>query len=1086
MSDATRCPTPEQLAAFVAGQLTGAELMTVAEHLRGCEDCRLIVADAAWVDRQTEAKELAARTSPPRARRTWPWWLAAAAAAIAVTYLGFGMLQSDVQGNAISRLASAAPRSGRHVEPRVTGGFPWAPLQSVARGGNPGLDAAQMKFIGAAGEVLEQTVNDPSPDAQHAAAIAHLIAGRPSEAAVLLTRVISEAPTAGRWNDLAAARYAAAVQLGQPTQLAGALAAADAALALQPQSPEALFNRALILERLGLRDQARDAWERYLVADPGSSWTTEARAHVRELAPVSDFRRELERDYDHLVRDPAAARTLAWRFPQHARLWGETRILGNWADAVRKDDEAEAERHLFLARTFGEAIAERDGDRMLLDAARAIAAADDSQRRALAEAHGDFRDAQTVFRAGRPADAGVLFEKAVASFERGGSPLALPARYFLANTRYDRGELAVARRSLEQLAATAPPAYAAHRAQVLWQIGLVRAAGGEWGKAIDALEEGIATFDRIRETNYAATLREILAQIHDRLGDPRAAWAHRLPAMQELGRVEDVRLQVAVQAAARAAALGHDWQISLSFLDLVLHMATHGGDDLLTAETLLLRARVGARLGRTSSAASDLLLARQAEERLKDSALRELARADRLAAEGSLAAAPHDAVALLSRAIEFHRDKGRRMFLPALHLDRGRAHVKLGDRAAAASDFEAGINELESQRLSVAAADQRWGMFSSASELFDEAMALALADGRDDMAFRYCERARARELLDSMGQEWTAPATLPPSSDAILIEYASLPTSLVIFIVDHNGIRTLQRPVTRATLAGETDQLVSTAAANDRNAFQRSAALLHTRLVEPINDMLEGVRTVVFVPDTTLMAVPFAALRDQKGGHVIERHAVVIAPSAGVFARLSVRPQLEHRDLRLLLVAGASGRLGDPRQLTALQREADAVAAAYRTQVRKADSAIETFREDIAAADVVHFVGHADEPDAAAGGALLIADNQRLDARDIASLRLPHTRAVVLAACATARGHARPGDANVSLARAFLAAGAPSVVATLWPIDDRAAAEFFPRLHHYLAGGLAPADALRATQLEWIHRRNAPPGLWAAVQTIGN
>jgi CHAT domain-containing protein len=59
-------------------------------------------------------------------------------------------------------------------------------------------------------------------------------------------------------------------------------------------------------------------------------------------------------------------------------------------------------------------------------------------------------------------------------------------------------------------------------------------------------------------------------------------------------------------------------------------------------------------------------------------------------------------------------------------------------------------------------------------------------------------------------------------------------------------------------------------------------------------------------------------------------------------------------------------------------------------------------------------------------------------------------------------------------------------VATLWPIDDDAAAEFFPRLHHYLLGGLSPADAVRATQLEWIRKRNAPPGLWAAVQTIGS
>ena len=68
----------------------------------------------------------------------------------------------------------------------------------------------------------------------------------------------------------------------------------------------------------------------------------------------------------------------------------------------------------------------------------------------------------------------------------------------------------------------------------------------------------------------------------------------------------------------------------------------------------------------------------------------------------------------------------------------------------------------------------------------------------------------------------------------------------------------------------------------------------------------------------------------------------------------------------------------------------------------------------------------------------------------------------------------------------FLQAGAHAVIATLWPINDRWAAEFFPRVHRHLANGAPAAEALRLAQLESI-RRSPRDGkfLWAAVQAVG-
>jgi len=115
-----------------------------------------------------------------------------------------------------------------------------------------------------------------------------------------------------------------------------------------------------------------------------------------------------------------------------------------------------------------------------------------------------------------------------------------------------------------------------------------------------------------------------------------------------------------------------------------------------------------------------------------------------------------------------------------------------------------------------------------------------------------------------------------------------------------------------------------------------------------------------------------------------------------------------------------------------------------------------------------------------------VEQERRVGVAEIARLRLRPSSVVVLAGCSTARGERRASEGVISVAHGFLAAGAPSVIATLWPINDQAASVFFPRLHKRLAEGFSPAEALRQTQLESIRRGDVPASLWAAVQDIGS
>jgi len=243
----------------------------------------------------------------------------------------------------------------------------------------------------------------------------------------------------------------------------------------------------------------------------------------------------------------------------------------------------------------------------------------------------------------------------------------------------------------------------------------------------------------------------------------------------------------------------------------------------------------------------------------------------------------------------------------------------------------------------------------------------------------------------------------------------------------------------------------------------------------------------VFVPDPKLGNLPFAALVDGDGRFLVEQRSLTVSPSAAAFARLSRETRTENP--RVLIVTGAE----DLGPLASAEREANRIAAFY-AQVKRLSRQVatpEVFAREAANAHVIHFAGHA-----VAGGEeerqgyLLLQRDQaadgKFDLKEIASMRLRRTELVVLAACSTAAGEMRSTEGTISVARAFVAAGVPSVIATLWPIADDQAAEFFPIVHRHLSRGLSPAEALRAAQLEWMQKTNEPASLWMAVQVIGS
>jgi CHAT domain-containing protein len=289
-------------------------------------------------------------------------------------------------------------------------------------------------------------------------------------------------------------------------------------------------------------------------------------------------------------------------------------------------------------------------------------------------------------------------------------------------------------------------------------------------------------------------------------------------------------------------------------------------------------------------------------------------------------------------------------------------------------------------------------------------------------------------------------------------------------------------------------------------------------------------RRLVVVADGSLHYVPFAALPDATGQPLVARLEIANAPSASVALQLRralaertpapraivaiADPVYDGRDLRLS--GGASGRVADATLVRATRdfgfqdgrlprlpftrREALAITAlapATSTAALDFRANLETaLAPDLASYRYVHFAAHGllnDVRPDLSGLVLSLVDGKGeprpglLTAPDVSSLRLG-AELVVLSSCRSAAGREVRGEGLVGLARAFMCAGAPRVVASLWPVDDVASSELMARMYRGMLGPerASPAAALREAQLQILRSRKwKAPYYWAGFQLQG-
>jgi CHAT domain-containing protein len=319
--------------------------------------------------------------------------------------------------------------------------------------------------------------------------------------------------------------------------------------------------------------------------------------------------------------------------------------------------------------------------------------------------------------------------------------------------------------------------------------------------------------------------------------------------------------------------------------------------------------------------------------------------------------------------------------------------------------------------------------------------------------------------------------------DVTLLSYFTTPNQTLAFVLTRDSFHTAVLPVTSGQLRWAIATFLDFAGESNNSP---ALEVLYKCLIKPIKGQLKSTKLIV-VPHGILHDLPFAALKPDRKSYLNDSYALAYLPSVSIlpYVRSRMKPEAGQA-----LVLANDQEEGVP-QLSHANDEARAVASLLGTQpLLGADATASTLRARAGDSAVLHLTAHFDlDRSNPQSTRILLGQDQRSnepsDLNYVASLNLRKTNLVVLSGCQTQVGKRSRGDDAIGLTRAFIYAGAPSVVASLWSVDDDATQKLMIAFYTHLNQGLSKAEALRAAQAD-LRQQYPNPYYWAGFVLTGD
>jgi len=1023
----------------------------------------------------------------------------------------------------------AAYRKERLTISRVSG-FDYANLVNV-----PG-QIDQRALARAERHLLDALAASPGSETHHALGKFYLAGKNTSKAITELNKAVDlNSKNALAENDLAAALIERSRGAGELTSALDSLSLAlehiQSALRIEPTNKVALFNRALILQLIRADQEARSAWANYVNSGAEPGWADEAQVNLQRLPRTDVVPATAAELLDNfLIAFAARDDETAWKIMSENKemITGKfipQQLARSYLRESSRDNSATAHHFLDALKYAGKLETTRAKDPFVSHIADYYGRTTSAQQQTLSKAH-------AYLAKGYDTCLQTSYKNALPSFLRAQQLFAVArdewevkiCGYWIA---YCFSQLDKLRESTSMLQGLANYS---ERNGYLWLLGQATcwiAANftelSEPSRAIEAYTRALPVIDAIGDTYNKQKALSLLGDNYTDLGQPTRALDYDWQSLQLMSRrytsprqmwrndLYTARALVALQRNESASVYGRE-MLNLAVNEIkepgVVHFSYVHLSEINRAMRRLDEAlRLASESLRVASSIADTAAARK----FSAGSLRLIAHIQRQTGLLDEALGSYDKAIDAFQKMQLNLDKYD------AHKGRLLCYAALGDRRNFEAELPMVLNEFERYRQKIREEQNRNTFFDNEQSVYDLAIDHAITNGQRERAFDYLERSRARSLLSALlsDSQQFAPAAYRPlgvdhvkaalPGDVQIVEYAVLNDRIVIFYFAAGSFESVTQTISSGDLKEKVLNYVQrlTSGPGSADGLRVNSTELYDILIKPVAGRLNPQKTLVLIPDKVLSFLPFAALTSsQTGRYLLSDFAVMTAPSLSVFLVCSERAG---RGVKRVpeAVLSVGNPLFDRRaypdlaDLTSAAREATEVANAYersRSLIgREATKA--SLLKQLHGADVLHFAGHyiPDErhPERAklilARGDPAADQDPDLSAGELTKRKL-HLRLVILSACQTTGLSYYNGEGLIGIARTFLEAGTPLVIATQWPIETESSTRLMVRFHQYRKEGASSVEALRKAQLELLADPTGvykDPYYWAAFSTVG-
>jgi CHAT domain-containing protein len=616
-------------------------------------------------------------------------------------------------------------------------------------------------------------------------------------------------------------------------------------------------------------------------------------------------------------------------------------------------------------------------------------------------------------------------------------------------------------------------------------MGITYARSGDVPKAIELFTQARGTFHDIKDTAGEASALVHIGSMYERQGQGQQALENYNQALQIVngGEHRAIRANVLNSLGRVHRALGQN-ERALEILNQALLVRRELGDQLGQADTLY---NIGATLEANNNPGRALGTYREAialVEKVRTSTVIEELRVKVTSETANLY---RRAVSLLLRArqpaeaFNLSEQARARAFLDQVG-NASLAVLKPSDPKLA-GEWQKQLRELSRLQKKLREENAKPAPLRSAE---------VIASLQEQVASRQLVYEGLLRSLKRMNPEYASfqevdTQTLPQvqallDRQTTLVSYFVSMDRVIAFVVGSNSFKAVELPVTESELRAG---LTSFALSFENLSSQPTAVLkqLNSQLISPLEPYI-ATPLVGIVPHGILHYVPFAALFDGQK-YLVEKHSLFSLPSASVFKFIQEKRKPSGGSILSL----SQGRAEGLPFLRFADQTAQRVAGLYGKPALAGSSATEAaLRSSAGESDILFIAAHGKlNSYSPMFSQIILAPDQEndgvLEVHEVYELELKKTNLVVLSACQTQLGEQSKGDDVVGLNRAFIYAGAPSVVASLWSVkEEQTGTLMYSFLKNY-HDGMSKASALQAAQREL---RATHPYYWAAFVLTGD